>query len=211
MERKQAEESGNRTSPCSDTDTETDTDTVSETDLCSNSDESESESESHRCESLLSLQPSGLERKGKQGSEQESKNDSKEDKMRNKDDHECDEEKDEMLDNVRSPPSLPFCKTSNPEVCPSSSLPLKFSRQLSEDGRQLRRGSLGGALTGKYLLPCMSSQQAWTTSRTESSNLVRMRSQSFGKSAPSLTASLVRVKTYQLSIFIPEGSVSCQV
>ncbi|GAA6105761.1 microtubule-associated serine/threonine-protein kinase 4 isoform X1 [Tachysurus ichikawai] len=106
----------------------------------------------------------------------------------------------ETLDNILSPPPLPFCKTSNPEGCSSSSLALKFTRQLSEDGRQLRRGSLGGALTGKYLLPYMSAQQPWPASGTESSNLVRMRSQSLGKSAPSLTASLVCFKTLKLLI-----------
>ncbi|KAK3527184.1 hypothetical protein QTP86_014596, partial [Hemibagrus guttatus] len=186
MEGEQAERSGSQTSFSSDTDT----DTVSEPDLSCNSEETESEPEHLETRRCGALHTASLEQKGKQGGEQESENDSKDDKMRNKDEHECDEEEDEMLDNIPSPPPLPFCKTSNPEVCSSSSQPLKFTRQLSEDGRQLRRGSLGGALTGKYLLPYMSAQQAWPALGTESSNLVRIRSQSLGKSAPSLTASL---------------------
>ncbi|KAL7838263.1 hypothetical protein AOLI_G00266670 [Acnodon oligacanthus] len=97
----------------------------------------------------------------------------------------------QKLDNILYPPSVAFRKTSNPEVSSGSSLPLKFKRQLSEDGKQLRRGSLGGALTGKYLLPYVSTQQSWPATGSESSNLVRMRSQSLGKSAPSLTASLI--------------------
>ncbi|XP_047664971.1 microtubule-associated serine/threonine-protein kinase 4 isoform X3 [Tachysurus fulvidraco] len=203
MEREQAERSGSRTSSSSDTDTETDTDTVSEPELCCNSEETESESEhldTHSCGALLTLHTASLEQKGKL----ESANDSKDDKMRN--DHECDEEEAEMLDNILSPPALPFCKTSNPEVCSSSSLTLKFTRQLSEDGRQLRRGSLGGALTGKYLLPYMSAQQAWPASGTESSNLVRMRSQSLGKSAPSLTASLKELSLPRRGSFCRTGN-----
>ncbi|XP_028605058.2 microtubule-associated serine/threonine-protein kinase 4 isoform X6 [Podarcis muralis] len=98
------------------------------------------------------------------------------------------EEQDEELDSILSPPSMPFRKSSNPEVSSGPSKPLKFKRQLSEDGRPFRRGSLGGALTGRYLLPNAVTQQSWQTGET--SNLVRMRSQALGQSAPSLTASL---------------------
>uniref|UniRef100_A0A4W3K4J1 non-specific serine/threonine protein kinase n=1 Tax=Callorhinchus milii TaxID=7868 RepID=A0A4W3K4J1_CALMI len=79
---------------------------------------------------------------------------------------------------------------SNPELsCGASKAFFKFKRQLSEEGKNLRRGSLGGALTGKYLLPPASAQLSWQQT-VETSNLVRMRSQMLGQSAPSLSASL---------------------
>uniref|UniRef100_A0ABM5FTR8 non-specific serine/threonine protein kinase n=1 Tax=Pogona vitticeps TaxID=103695 RepID=A0ABM5FTR8_9SAUR len=98
------------------------------------------------------------------------------------------EEQDEELDSILSPPSMPFRKSSNPEVSSGPGKSLKFKRQLSEDGRPFRRGSLGGALTGRYLLPNTVTQQSWQSGET--TNLVRMRSQALGQSAPSLTASL---------------------
>ncbi|XP_039614583.1 microtubule-associated serine/threonine-protein kinase 4 isoform X2 [Polypterus senegalus] len=98
------------------------------------------------------------------------------------------EVEDQILDHILHPP-ISLRKSSNPEVSYGSGKALKFKRQLSEDGKQYRRGSLGGALTGKYLLPYASAQQSWQSS-SETSNLVRMRSQTLGQSAPSLTASL---------------------
>lgn len=54
-----------------------------------------------------------------------------------------------QLDHILSPPPMPFRKCSNPDVTSGPAKSLKFKRQLSEDGRELRRGSLGGALTGE--------------------------------------------------------------
>ncbi|KAM4875603.1 microtubule-associated serine/threonine-protein kinase 4 isoform 4-T4 [Thomomys bottae] len=99
------------------------------------------------------------------------------------------EEQDEELDHILSPPPMPFRKCSNPDATSGLGRSLKYKRQLSEDGKQLRRGSLGGALTGRYLLPNSVAGQAWPAT-AETSNLVRMRSQALGQSAPSLTASL---------------------
>uniref|UniRef100_A0A8C8UBY4 non-specific serine/threonine protein kinase n=1 Tax=Peromyscus maniculatus bairdii TaxID=230844 RepID=A0A8C8UBY4_PERMB len=97
------------------------------------------------------------------------------------------EEQDEELDHILSPPPMPFRKCSNPDVACGLGKSLKYKRQLSGDGKQLRRGSLGGAR--RYLLPNPVAGQAWPAS-AETSNLVRMRSQALGQSAPSLTASL---------------------
>ncbi|XP_048786574.1 microtubule-associated serine/threonine-protein kinase 4 isoform X3 [Lagopus muta] len=97
------------------------------------------------------------------------------------------EERDEELDHILSPPPMPFRKSSNPEVLSGPGKSFKYKRQLSEDGRQLRRGSLGGALTGKYLLPNGNGHQLWQPAET--TNLVRMRCQALGQSAPSLTVS----------------------
>ncbi|KAL4617592.1 microtubule-associated serine/threonine-protein kinase 4 isoform X5 [Arapaima gigas] len=117
------------------------------------------------------------------------------------------EDEDEMLDNILCPPSIPFRKSSNPEVSYGSAVALKFKRQLSEDGKYLRRGSLGGALTGKYLLPYASVLQA-SPPAMETSNLLRMHSQSLGKSAPSLTASLVSTPLPCLSAVLTPRSLS---
>ncbi|XP_034152653.1 microtubule-associated serine/threonine-protein kinase 4 isoform X3 [Esox lucius] len=108
---------------------------------------------------------------------------------------------DEMLENIAYP------KSSNPEVIHSSCLAVKFKRRLSEDGKNLRRGSLGGALTGKYLLPYVSPQQAWQ-SPSETSNLVRMRSTILGKSAPSLTSSLKELSLPRRGSFLTPRSLS---
>uniref|UniRef100_UPI00398EDB96 microtubule-associated serine/threonine-protein kinase 4 isoform X4 n=1 Tax=Pristiophorus japonicus TaxID=55135 RepID=UPI00398EDB96 len=103
-------------------------------------------------------------------------------------DPEADEES-ERFDHILYPPSFPFRKSSNPDLSCGTAKALKFKRQLSEDAKYLRRGSLGGALTGKYLLPPASAQLSWQQTM-ETTNLVRIRSQTLGQSAPSLTASL---------------------
>uniref|UniRef100_A0A8C3WC16 non-specific serine/threonine protein kinase n=1 Tax=Catagonus wagneri TaxID=51154 RepID=A0A8C3WC16_9CETA len=89
---------------------------------------------------------------------------------------------------------LLFRKLSNPDIF-SSTGKAKLQRQLSQDDCKLRRGSLASSLSGKQLLPLSSSihssvgQVTWQPSG-EASNLVRMRNQSLGQSAPSLTAGL---------------------
>ncbi|XP_039591127.1 microtubule-associated serine/threonine-protein kinase 2 isoform X1 [Polypterus senegalus] len=98
------------------------------------------------------------------------------------------------LKDATTPPSLLYRKLSNPDLS-SSSGKTKLQRQLSQDDSRLRRCSLANSLTGKQLLPLSSSmhggvsQLAWQQ-QAESTNLVRMRNQSLGQSAPSLTASL---------------------
>ncbi|EFB13238.1 hypothetical protein PANDA_003957 [Ailuropoda melanoleuca] len=112
-----------------------------------------------------------------------------------------------LLDHILSPPPMPFRKCSNPDVTSVPAKSLKFKRQLSEDGRELRRGSLGGALTGRYLLPNPVAGQAWPAS-AETSNLVRMRNQALGQSAPLLTASLRSIHPYAHGSCGAEGSLS---
>ncbi|KAJ1169726.1 hypothetical protein NDU88_001617 [Pleurodeles waltl] len=97
-------------------------------------------------------------------------------------------------DGATGPTHLPFRKLSNPDLF-SSSGKVKLHRQLSQDDCKLRRGSLTGTLAGKQLLPLSSSahggvgQLSWQAP-ADSSNLVRMRNQVLGQSAPSLTAGL---------------------
>ncbi|TRY93326.1 hypothetical protein DNTS_035649, partial [Danionella cerebrum] len=90
-------------------------------------------------------------------------------------------------------PPLLFRKLSNPDLSPAAGKS-KLQRQLSQDDSRGRRSSMASILTGKQLLPLSSSmhggvsQLAWQQHAGEANNLVRMRSQSFGQSAPSLTA-----------------------
>ncbi|KAM6264891.1 microtubule-associated serine/threonine-protein kinase 2 isoform 6-T7 [Spheniscus humboldti] len=90
--------------------------------------------------------------------------------------------------------SLHCRKLSNPDIF-SSAGKTKLHRQLSQDDCKLRRGSLASSLSGKQLLPLSNSvhsgvgQTIWQPPG-DTSNLVRMRNQSLGQSAPSLTAGL---------------------
>ncbi|XP_057193216.1 microtubule-associated serine/threonine-protein kinase 2 isoform X2 [Triplophysa rosa] len=96
-------------------------------------------------------------------------------------------------EDLPAPPPLLFRKLSNPDLSPAAGK-TKLQRQLSQDDSRARRSSMAGILTGKQLLPLSSSmhggvsQLAWQQHAVEPNNLVRMRSQSFGQSAPSLTA-----------------------
>ncbi|XP_065595567.1 microtubule-associated serine/threonine-protein kinase 2 isoform X6 [Cyrtonyx montezumae] len=92
-------------------------------------------------------------------------------------------------------------KLSNPDIF-SSTGKTKLHRQLSQDDCKLRRGSLASSLSGKQLLPLSNSvhsgvgQTIWQPPG-DTSNLVRMRNQSLGQSAPSLTAGLSGSKAGQ--------------
>ncbi|XP_029003250.1 microtubule-associated serine/threonine-protein kinase 2 isoform X3 [Betta splendens] len=106
-----------------------------------------------------------------------------------------------------APPPLLFRKLSNPDLSPAAATATKskLHRQLSQDESRVRRSST--AMTGKQLLPLSSSlhagvsQLGWQgppggfggpgavggASTGGDNNLVRMRSQALGQSAPSLT------------------------
>ncbi|KAM7409379.1 hypothetical protein PAMA_001045 [Pampus argenteus] len=100
------------------------------------------------------------------------------------------------------PPPLLFRKLSNPDLSPAATAATKskLHRQLSQDESRARRSSM--AMTGKQLLPLSSSlhtgvsQLAWqgglaaaagASAGGGDNSLVRMRSQTLGQSAPSLT------------------------
>ncbi|XP_043555070.1 microtubule-associated serine/threonine-protein kinase 2 isoform X5 [Chiloscyllium plagiosum] len=84
-----------------------------------------------------------------------------------------------------------FRKLSNPDLSCSSGKLSKLQHQFGDEDGKLRRGSFGGVLGGKHLLPLSSSSGLLICQVSgESSNLVRMRNQNLGQSAPSLTAGM---------------------
>ncbi|XP_059503935.1 microtubule-associated serine/threonine-protein kinase 2 isoform X4 [Stegostoma tigrinum] len=84
-----------------------------------------------------------------------------------------------------------FRKLSNPDLSCASGKVSKLQHQFGDEDGKLRRGSFGAVLGGKHLLPLSSSSGPLTCQLSgESSNLVRMRNQNLGQSAPSLTAGM---------------------
>ncbi|KAG7271985.1 hypothetical protein CRUP_001545, partial [Coryphaenoides rupestris] len=99
------------------------------------------------------------------------------------------------------PPPLLFRKLSNPDLSPAATAVTKskLHRQLSQDENRARRSSM--AMTGKQLLPLSNSLHGGVSQLAGgvagpmgaagggdgSNNLVWMRNQTLGQSAPSLT------------------------
>ncbi|XP_011472592.1 microtubule-associated serine/threonine-protein kinase 2 isoform X4 [Oryzias latipes] len=103
-----------------------------------------------------------------------------------------------------TPPPLLFRKLSNPDLSPAATAATKskLHRQLSQDESRARRSSM--AMTGKQLLPLSCSLHAGVSqlagqglsggigagmagTSADVNNLIRMRGQALGQSAPSLT------------------------
>ncbi|RVE73742.1 hypothetical protein OJAV_G00034260 [Oryzias javanicus] len=112
-------------------------------------------------------------------------------------------EEDKDAKEFAAPPPLLFRKLSNPDLSPAATTATKskLHRQLSQDESRARRSSM--AMTGKQLLPLSCSLHAGVSqlaghglsggtgavggTSTDVNNLIRMRGQALGQSAPSLT------------------------
>uniref|UniRef100_H2MDZ8 Uncharacterized protein n=1 Tax=Oryzias latipes TaxID=8090 RepID=H2MDZ8_ORYLA len=98
-----------------------------------------------------------------------------------------------------TPPPLLFRKLSNPDLSPAATAATKskLHRQLSQDESRARRSSM---LAGQGLSGGIGAGMAGTSA--DVNNLIRMRGQALGQSAPSLTgAALVHLKHVYRCIF----------